>query len=122
MQIFTTENTENTEKGTEKRNNNLFSVLSSVFSVFSVVNLSSHYFFLLQSFLELFLHPVQPLLRWQSVGPEFLQPVLFLAGEISAVGAEPAGVWGIDQVAGVGGAHLEQDAHLEFTEGLPIEG
>ena len=56
------------------------------------------------------------------VGAEFFEDALFVAVEEGAVVAEVVGDGGVDEVAGVGGAHLEEDAVVEFAEGLAVEG
>jgi len=44
---------------------------------------------------------------WWGVGSEFFEDALFVAVEEGAVVAEVVGQGRVDEVAGVGGAHLE---------------
>ncbi len=67
---------------------------------------------------ELLTHPAEPLVARNAVRAELLDPVLLLAGEERAVRAELAGVRGVEQVAGVGRAHLEEHPHLELAQDL----
>src|SRR5215470_7036464 len=71
---------------------------------------------------QLLRHPFEPHLRGESVGPKLFQPPLLLAVKERAMEAQLAGQWRIDEVAGVGGTHLEQDAQLKLAQGLPVEG
>src|SRR5690606_32663943 len=57
----------------------------------------------------------------QAVRAELLQDPLFLAGVERPVWAEARGDRGIDEVAGVARAHLEEDAQLELAERLTVE-
>lgn len=52
------------------------------------------------------------------VGTEGFQRAEMLIVQKGAVEAEGGCLWAVDEVRGIGGAHLEEDAHLEFGEQL----
>ena len=64
---------------------------------------------------------VEPRGRWNPVGAEFFQGAEVFAGEQAAVLAEFGGGGGVEEAGGIGGAHLEGDAHLELAEGHAVE-
>src|ERR1700722_6671429 len=66
-------------------------------------------------------HTFEPFLVGEGVGAEFFQGALFFAVDEGAIGAEFVGGGGIDEVAGVVGAHLEKDAVVEFAHGGAFE-
>ena len=68
-----------------------------------------------------FLDVLEPFDFGNSVGPEFLDPVFFLAVIEGPVFAELAAGGCVDQRARVVGAHLEEDAVLELLHALAIE-
>ena len=70
------------------------------------------------SLAELLADPAEPLVGGDAVGPELLEPVLFLAEKDAPILAQLAGVRGVEHVAGVGRAHLEQHPHLELAKDL----
>jgi len=61
-------------------------------------------------------HIVKPCRTWHPVGPEFFEGAEVFAGEQAAVLAEFGGGGSVEQAGGVGGAHLEGDAHLELAQ------
>ncbi len=64
----------------------------------------------------------QPLVAGNSVGTELLESSLFLAKEERSVGPQFPGRGRVDQGARIVGAHLEEDADLELTQRLAVEG
>ena len=64
---------------------------------------------------------VKPVGGGRGVRAEGLQMAFLLVEKESAVEAEETGFGAIDEAGGIVGAHLEEDAHLEFAEGLAAE-
>ena len=71
--------------------------------------------------LKLAADPIQPLGRRPGVGPEFFQPAFFFVVEQRQVRAEAAGGRRVDQLARIGGAHLEHHAQIEFANSLAVD-
>src|SRR5215471_16334958 len=57
----------------------------------------------------------QPVVAGAGVGAERFQGAFAVVIQQRAMEAKRAGVGGVDERGGVAGAHLEQDAHREFT-------
>src|SRR5690242_2801695 len=70
---------------------------------------------------ELLADVVEPFLLGEGVGAELLQLPFFFAEEEGTVLPQLARGRRVDQGARVVGAHLEQDADLEFAEPLAVE-
>jgi len=63
----------------------------------------------------------QPVVAGLGVGAEGFGDTLAVEVEQGAVEAEVAGVRGVNEAGGIAGAHLEEDAHFKFAEGLAAE-
>src|ERR1051325_1748852 len=64
---------------------------------------------------------VYPGIVGQGVRAEGFEVALLFVVEEGAVEAEGAGLGVIGEAGGIAGAHLEEDAHGEFAEGLSAE-
>ena len=74
-----------------------------------------------QALAQLLAERAQPLFAGDAVGAELFEPVLFFAVEECPVRAQLAGGRGVEHVARVVRAHLEEHPHLELAEDLVRE-
>jgi len=70
---------------------------------------------------DLFEGEIEPGVVGQGVGAEGFDPAFLAVEEEGAVEAEPVGLGRVNEAGGVVGAHLEEDAEFEFSDGLAAE-
>lgn len=71
--------------------------------------------------MQLLRDPGEPAFGRKSVGAEFLGQDLLFTVENCKLHAQLTGGGALHQVAGIGGAHLEQDTQVEVAHGLAFQ-